>query len=309
MPAAPVRCVEADRVVFVTLPLFLDLGDLRIVHACWDADEIAVLDGINRLNDELLHKSVTKGSPEHRAIRVMLKGKDIALPDGQTFTTPAGDVASAIHVKWWLGGEDHTYHSLCMPECDTVPKVPVPATATAGLKLGYAATEPPTFVGHYWLLATKPEPLASNVACVDYSVARKGGMLVAYRWDGERRLDPQKFVSVSRESLVEKSFKVLVDDNFDYMDEDARSTLGTFPTLEAARAACKKVVDDFLRNHHKSGMTAEELYDGYTSFGDDPWISTDDGVRHFSGWEYAKHRCDEICGNEGRDAGGPGNGN
>lgn len=184
---------------FKTLPLFMDLGDLRVVHACWDADEIAALKGESRLSDELLHKSVTKGSPEHRAIRVLLKGKDIALPDGQAFTTPAGDVASAIHVKWWLGGEGQTYHSLCMPENDTVPKGPVPTTATAGLKLGYAAAEPPTFVGHYWLLATKPQPLASNVACVDYSVAKPAGLLTAYRWDGEQVLDAHKMVSVRRQ--------------------------------------------------------------------------------------------------------------
>jgi hypothetical protein len=54
---------------------------------------------------------------------------------------------------------------------------------------GYAATEPPVFVGHYWLPPGRPEPLASNVACVDYSVAKDGGKLVAYRWDGEDVLD------------------------------------------------------------------------------------------------------------------------
>ena len=29
---------------FWTLPLWLDLGDLRVVHACWHADSIAVCD-------------------------------------------------------------------------------------------------------------------------------------------------------------------------------------------------------------------------------------------------------------------------
>jgi hypothetical protein len=41
--------------------------------------------------------------------------------------------------------------------------------------------------------------LAPNVACLDYSVAAKsGGRLVAYRWDGEQRLDNAKFVFVER---------------------------------------------------------------------------------------------------------------
>ena len=43
----------------------------------------------------------------------------------------------------------------------------------------------------------EPQVLAPNVACLDYSVAAKsGGMLVAYRWDGEQRLDNHKFVLV-----------------------------------------------------------------------------------------------------------------
>ncbi len=174
------------------LPLFLDLGDLRIVHACWDAEQIAFLNGDNRLTDELLLKSAVKHTPEYWAIKVLLKGKDVKLPEGHTFTMPDGNVRDQIRVKWWLGGKGHTYHSLCVPECDTVPKLPV---ETAALKIGYAATEPPTFIGHYWLRPATPEPLAPNVACVDYSVAKPGGMLTAYRWDGETTLSPEKFLT------------------------------------------------------------------------------------------------------------------
>jgi len=55
---------------------------------------------------------------------------------------------------------------------------------------------PPVFVGHYWL-DTQPSALAPNVACLDYSVAAKsGGKLVAYRWDGERQIDNDKFVFI-----------------------------------------------------------------------------------------------------------------
>jgi hypothetical protein len=128
------------------LPLFLDLGDLRIVHACWDAEQIEFLNGDNRLTDDLLFKSAVKGTPEYWAIKVLLKGKDVKLPKGHTFTMPDGNVRDQIRVKWWLGGEGHTFHSLCVPECDTVPKLPVD---TAALKIGYAPTEPPTFIGHY----------------------------------------------------------------------------------------------------------------------------------------------------------------
>ena len=180
---------------FKKLPLFLDLGDLRVIHACWEREHIAVLKGDNLLTDDLLFKSAVKGTPEYRAIDTLLKGPEIRLPEPHRFTDKGGIVRRDIRVQWWLGGEGHTFHSLCMPECDTVPKVPVD---TAALKLGYPASEPPIFIGHYWLPPATPQPLAPNIACVDYSVAKDGGMLTAYRWNGERVLDAGNMVSVRR---------------------------------------------------------------------------------------------------------------
>ena len=43
----------------------------------------------------------------------------------------------------------------------------------------YPAIAKPVFIGHYWLTGEKPELLAPNVACLDWSVA-KGGFLCAY---------------------------------------------------------------------------------------------------------------------------------
>ena len=54
----------------------------------------------------------------------------------------------------------------------------------------HAIARPDESLG-YWLTGT-PTPLAANVACTDYSVA-KGGKLVAYRWDGEQVLSADKF--------------------------------------------------------------------------------------------------------------------
>lgn len=61
----------------------------------------------------------------------------------------------------------------------------------------YGHAEKPVFLGHYWLEG-KPTPLAENIACLDYSVAKKGGKLAGYRWEGERAIDPPKFVAVER---------------------------------------------------------------------------------------------------------------
>lgn len=94
-------------------------------------------------------------------------------------------------------------------------------------------------------------------------------------------------------------YKVLVDDNYHYMDQSERYELGEFENLEAAIEAAKKIVDEFLRSGYQPGMTAQELYKAYTGFGEDPFIaspSTEETGVLFSAWDYAKLRCEEMCG-------------
>ena len=61
----------------------------------------------------------------------------------------------------------------------------------------YPTDAKPLFLGHYWMEGDI-KPLAENIACIDYSVAKPEGKLVAYRWDGEQKIDTRKFVSVTR---------------------------------------------------------------------------------------------------------------
>jgi len=59
--------------------------------------------------------------------------------------------------------------------------------------------------------------------------------------------------------------KVYVDDNFHYQHEDERYLLGESGTVEEAKAASKKLVDDFLANELAASpdQTAEQLYNQY----------------------------------------------
>jgi hypothetical protein len=95
------------------------------------------------------------------------------------------------------------------------------------------------------------------------------------------------------------SFRVLVDDNFNYMNESERYELGSFPTLEAAIQAAQAVVDDYLANAiaQKPDITEDELFASYASFGEDPFIRSESqsGVL-FSARDYARKRCRELKG-------------
>jgi hypothetical protein len=90
-------------------------------------------------------------------------------------------------------------------------------------------------------------------------------------------------------------YRVFVDDNFHYMDESERYHLGDFDSLEAAVAACKRMVDEFLTSNHRPGMSSGELLTQYAFFGEDPFVDAGDGIVHFSAHDYASERAREIC--------------
>jgi len=91
-------------------------------------------------------------------------------------------------------------------------------------------------------------------------------------------------------------YVVIVDSNDRQMDGSERIFYGEYETCEEARAACQGIVDFFLLDTHRPGMSAPELYSLYVYFGEDPSIMYEDRpTPTFSAWEYARQRCLEIC--------------
>ena len=125
-------------------------------------------------------------------------------PTVRAIGTKNGVSRKEMRARWWEPLAGKTYRQASFPRCDSVPDSLIPE-AVAERELTYGSDQPPVFFGHYWMSpGAALEPLAPNVACLDFSVA-KGGDLTAYRWDGETVLQPEKFVSVenkSRESYV-----------------------------------------------------------------------------------------------------------
>ena len=91
-------------------------------------------------------------------------------------------------------------------------------------------------------------------------------------------------------------YKVMVDDNFHYMETDERSEYGTFSTAEEALAACQRLVDESLLEEYRDGATAEQLFVRYTSFGDEPFVvAVEDAPKvEFSARAYAEARAREL---------------
>jgi hypothetical protein len=183
---------------FKTLPLWLDLEGLRVVHACWDPTFINQVIGEYGsdalLTNDLLRHSSVRGSWQYQAIETLLKGKEIQLPDGAYFHDKDGNRRHEIRVRWW--GQGNTYKDVYMGPESALTDIPDDPIHGDHMVV-YGHTEKPVFLGHYWMEG-KPTPLASNIACIDYSVAKPGGKLVAYRWDGEQNIDPTKYVVCDR---------------------------------------------------------------------------------------------------------------
>ena len=174
---------------FRTLPLWLELDGLRVVHACWDETRMAKISG--PVTDEFLHSACLPGGSLFEPVEAILKGKEVRLPAGTTFRDKDGHERLATRVKWYEPPHGHTYRSYAMASEPIESDEPLPEEVLQAAA-PYPEAAPPVFVGHYWLKGERPELLRRNVACVDWSVA-KGGFLCGYRWDGEQGLDAAHF--------------------------------------------------------------------------------------------------------------------
>jgi len=88
--------------------------------------------------------------------------------------------------------------------------------------------------------------------------------------------------------MNKKRYTVMIDDNFHYMDEDHRYKCGEFSTYEKAVAACKKIVDEELRDMLKQGVRPEELSSTWSLYGSDPYIIG--GSSRFSARDYVTEK-------------------
>lgn len=186
---------------FLGLPVYLDLPGLRIVHACWHPGHLAFLrphlthDNCLTVDKmaEAAREPVNDGDKNSTAptvftaIETLLKGIEARLPAPHTFRDKDGHERNQVRIRWWDNNATSFRDAAMLPEDErsAFPQEPVPSHALIGHDEGK-----PVFVGHYWLTGA-PVLLSNKVACVDYSVAKKG-KLVAYRWDGETELDGGK---------------------------------------------------------------------------------------------------------------------
>ena len=154
---------------FLSLPLYLDFPDFRVVHAQYDQTAIDRIDSFLSnacLTVADLPDAANIESKIGNAIEVLLKGSEIRLPDKvPSFRDKTGIARRNIRIKWW-GNEYDSLKDLAL----SIP----PATVLPDIELDerhmisfYGADEKPVFFGHYKMKGN-PQIQSKNALCLDF---------------------------------------------------------------------------------------------------------------------------------------------
>jgi hypothetical protein len=180
-----------------SLPFYLEFENLRVVHACWMDNNIEILK--NELQTIKKPKSIFRKlvsepkSPLSQAILQTTRGIHHVLPPDIAIFDNRRRMHRFYRMRWWddptgLTFQENSFENkFTLPDYSIPPEIlPVPAP--------YPEDAPPVFFGHY-CRGNGPFIIKDNICCVDGCVTLKK-RLIAYRWDGERVLDPEKIVIV-----------------------------------------------------------------------------------------------------------------
>ncbi|WP_347268602.1 metallophosphoesterase [Paracoccus sp. (in: a-proteobacteria)] len=173
---------------FLTLPLWLDLGGLRLVHACWsqpDIDLIAARRPDGRLRPEDLPEIARESTPFGRAVKTLTSGPEVSLPAGYAFSDFGGHRRTEMRVAWWRSrAATWREAALSVPDPLLLPEEALPSGILAEI---YSSDAPPVLVGHYKMTG---EPLIEgSAACLDYPSEP-----LAYCWQGEKQLSKDNLI-------------------------------------------------------------------------------------------------------------------
>lgn len=177
------------------LPLWIETGELRIVHACWSQH------AVDRLSRKLPHKRLSV-SQLHLAndtavqlgqdVSTLLKGPEVRLPANLTFADRSGHNRDHIRLAWWRTSA-RSYREAALWPQGVVP--PALDEMLPPEVVSHYAESKPTFFGHY-CLQDAPAIVGLRTACLDTCAAREN-KLTGYRWEGEPDLTLKHLVQVA----------------------------------------------------------------------------------------------------------------
>ena len=191
---------------FKTLPVYIDLKDIFVVHACWHPESLKTLTPYlnedNTLKDHTYIDFAEYGTPFFRAIEMILKGPEHKIPNDVAFYCKDGIRRDRARVSWWVDDNQPTFDRLEHRQKHVSPEQIASVNATS---ITHQFNKPanPVFIGHYWMSGT-PEPLTDKIACVDYSAAAPKRSFDRLSLERRKHSDPRPFCLVGKKKSVQQ---------------------------------------------------------------------------------------------------------
>lgn len=177
-----------------TLPMFLDFGDIRIIHACWDDENIQLIKETviePKLTKTILREIALNETKFAESFWETCKGVDFQIPKDLLVFDDEGRPHRSFRMKWWMNPEGKTFKEISLESRFELPAYTIPNEIIQTRRF-YSKNAPIVFFGHYCLKQCCGL-LTENLCCVDSCVTRTGKLL-AYRWEGEKQLINSNFV-------------------------------------------------------------------------------------------------------------------
>ena len=149
-----------------SLPLFLDLEEIRVVHAAWHLSSISFLRPNQTPNDEFIKRTCDKNSPEKKAVDHILKGVKVNLPKGSKLRDRFGKIRTRGRLRWWEDLEGKPFSKVLFSPMYGKGINEIPNPEEISRVEPYPKGEKPVFVGHY-CLEHHVSKINENIACLD----------------------------------------------------------------------------------------------------------------------------------------------
>ncbi|HRA60775.1 MAG TPA: metallophosphoesterase [Bacteroidia bacterium] len=181
------------------LPLYLDLTEIRIVHACWSEtaiDTLKMAEAEGRSRKSIFRKAYKKAkSPISKSVSILTKGIDFKMPGDLKIINNKGVSPRSFRMRWWEETTGKTFEEISFESKFTLPQYEIPKQIVIQNN-PYPEDAPIVFLGHY-CRHNGPHIVKPNICCVDSCVAGTK-ILTAYQWNGEKELDANNLVHVKK---------------------------------------------------------------------------------------------------------------
>jgi len=166
-----------------SLPLFLDLPELRVVHAAWHIPSIEILKSKTADDKSFIKSTLEKNSTLHKAVGAVLQGIKIPVPPELRYFDRFGIRRKKARVRWWEKNKLKFCGKDFLPCNKELEKKSFDAHAELST-VDYPRSQKPVFFGHYCLPVSEPK-IYGNLVCVDGCVTCDK-ILWAYHFDGTK---------------------------------------------------------------------------------------------------------------------------